>query len=72
MLQSENRVPVRYSDGYDFNMKSTTGLRPKYKKNCNKAKKKKKKEKNNPIRKWAKYKKQSVQEGHTRSKHHKN
>lgn len=30
-------------------MKSTTGLRPKYKKNSNKAKKKK-----NPIRKWAK------------------
>ena len=68
MLQSENRVPVRYFDGYDFNMKSTTGLRPKYKKNC----KKKKKKKNNPIRKRAKDKKQSVQEGHTRSKHHKN
>lgn len=31
-------------------MKSTTGLRPKYKKNSNKAKKKK----TNPIRKWAK------------------
>ena len=31
-------------------MKSTTGLSPKYKKNCYEAKKKKK----NPIRKWAK------------------